>query len=332
MLDRYSAPFLEYAKLANFSGRSIEAFSARLNEFNNYLKSCSIRAIKRVEYEHIVEFCANFQSPSIHVTKSRVWMLRQFYHFLTLHGHVPKNIARNLPYPKIEKTVPMFLTEGELTRLIHYFSRQPMDMLGLRNLVMILLLGFLGLRTATLIAVNIEDLDLTSGLLWVKDKGRISRSMILPHSVCKIIRHYLRVVYRKTGPFFITKNEKRISARTLQDIFKTAADCVGIEKKLRHQSRRGRGSQRRSKMGCGYCRSISALPRGCWSKRPTSWALSLPVKPYLRIAASAFVWLPAGNRASSRLMVMLISPSFRCSSTSSASLSTSCRRRHTKLL
>ena len=32
---------------------------------------------------------------------------RQFYHFLTLQRHVPKNIALGLPYPKIEKTVPL---------------------------------------------------------------------------------------------------------------------------------------------------------------------------------------------------------------------------------
>jgi hypothetical protein len=32
---------------------------------------------------------------------------RQFYHFLTLQRHVPKNIALGLLYPKIEKTVPL---------------------------------------------------------------------------------------------------------------------------------------------------------------------------------------------------------------------------------
>ena len=232
MLDRFATAFLEYAQLANFSNSSLEAFAARLNEFQNYLKINRIRSIQRVEYKHIVEFCGDFQSPSIHVTKNRVWMLRQFFHFLTLHGHVPKNIALDLSYPKIEKTVPIFLTEVELKRLIRYFGRQPMDLLGLRNLILIMLLGFIGLRTATLIKINIEDIDLTSGLLWVNDKGRISRSLILPHCVCASMRRYLKIVRRKHGPFFITKNKKRISTRTLQDIFRTAADCVGIDKKL----------------------------------------------------------------------------------------------------
>ena len=232
MLHRYFNPFLEYFELADFAARSIEAITARGNEFQSYLTLNEIISIKKVTYRHLIDFVADFESPSIHVTKSRVWMLRQFYHFLTLHRHVPKNIARKLPYPKIEKTVPEFLTADELNRLIRHFSRQARDTLGLRNLVIIMLLGLLGLRTATLIAINIEDIDLPSGLLWVWEKGRRHRNLILPHSVCKIIREYLQALNLKKGPLLITKRKKRISPRTLQDIFRTAADCVGIDKKL----------------------------------------------------------------------------------------------------
>jgi site-specific recombinase XerD len=232
MLRRYSNQFLEYFNLADYSDRSIGTISAQIKEFQKYLTSNKISSIKKVTYRHLVEFVADFESPSIHVTKSRVWMLRQFYHFLTLHCHVPKNIALGLSYPKIEKTVPVFLTADELKRLIRHFSRQTLDILGLRNLVIILMLGFLGLRTSTLIAVNIKDIDLISGLLWVREKGRRQRNQILPHCVCKIIAEYLRVLNLKKGPLLITKRKKRISPRTLQDIFRNAADCVGIDKKL----------------------------------------------------------------------------------------------------
>ena len=232
MLQQYFHPFLEYFKLANFADRSIEVIAARINEFQNYLNSIKINSIKEVAYPHLVRFTADFGSPSIHVTKSRVWMLRQFYHFLALHRHVPKNIATKLPYPKIEKTVPQFLTSDELNRLIRHFGQQARDLLELRNLVIILLLGFLGLRTSTLIAINIEDIDLPSGLLWVREKGRRHRHVILPFCVCKIIGQYLRAVGLKKGPLLMTMHKKRISPRTLQDIFRTAADCVGIDKKL----------------------------------------------------------------------------------------------------
>ena len=111
MLHRYTHESLAYCRLVDFSDRSIQALTAQLNEFRSFLKIRNIRSDKKISYLDLVAFVADFNSPSIHVRKSRVWTLRQFYHFLTLNNKVPKNIAISLHYPKIEKTVPQFLTQ-----------------------------------------------------------------------------------------------------------------------------------------------------------------------------------------------------------------------------
>lgn len=141
MLHRYINQFIEYSKLANFSIRSIQALTSRLKELEIFLKSHKIRSIKRVGYRHLIGFAADFNNPSIHITKSRVWALHQFYHFLTLQKIVPQNIASSLRYPKIEKTVPQYLTEAEFKRLLGHFSDQVNTPFGLRNLIIIMLLG-----------------------------------------------------------------------------------------------------------------------------------------------------------------------------------------------
>jgi integrase/recombinase XerC len=232
MLHRYINPFWEYCQLADFSPRSIQALTARLNEFKVFLKSLKIQSVKKVTYRHLIDFVADYKAPSIHVRKSRVWTLRQFFHFLTLHRNTQKNIALKLPYPKIEKTVPQFLTPDEYNRLICHFSQQSDSSIGLRNLIIIMLLGTLGLRTRTLIGLNIEDIDLTCGLVWIREKGQRQRNLVVPHSFCKIIRTYLQSLKRKKGPLLLSKRKKRISPRTLQDIFRTAADQLNINKKL----------------------------------------------------------------------------------------------------
>ena len=232
MLHRYINPFLEYCQLADFSPRSIQALTIRLNEFKAFLKPQKIRSVKKITYQHLINFVADHKNPSIHVRKSRVWTLRQFFHFLTLHRDTQKNIALKLPYPKIEKTVPQFLTPDEYNRLICHFSQQSDSSIGLRNLIIIMLLGTLGLRTRTLIALNIEDIDLTCGLVWIREKGQRQRNLVVPHSFCKIIRTYLQSLKRKKGPLLLSKRKKRISPRSLQDIFRTAADQLDINKKL----------------------------------------------------------------------------------------------------
>ena len=135
MLYRYINQFLEYCRLSDFSVRSIQALTIRLNELVNFLKIQRIRSVKKITYHHLVDFVADYKNPSIHVRKSRVRALRQFFHFLTLYQHVPKNIATKLPYPKIEKTIPQFLTIHEFKFLIRLFSKQAASPLGLRNLV-----------------------------------------------------------------------------------------------------------------------------------------------------------------------------------------------------
>ena len=232
MLLRQINQFLDYCRLADFSIRSIQTLTARLNEFDRFLKTQQIRSNKKVRYRHLIVFAADYNTPSIHVTKSRVWALRQFYHFLTLHRIVPDNIATGLPYPKIEKTVPQFLTKEEYMLLIRHFTDQASSPMGMRNLIIIMLLGTLGLRTSTLTSLNIEDIDLTCGLLWIREKGQRQRNLVVPHSFCKIIRTYLQSLKRKKGPLLLSKRKKRISPRTLQDIFRTAADQLDINKKL----------------------------------------------------------------------------------------------------
>jgi len=232
MVHRIISQFLDYCQLAEFSERSLQALAIRTNEFKAFLKTFTIRSVTRITYRHLIDFVADYQNPSIHVKKSRVWTLRQFFHFLTLHQHVPKNIALKLPYPKIEKTVPQFLTPQEFKLLIRLFSDQADSPMGLRNLVIILLLGTLGLRTRTLISLNIEDIDIRYGLVWIREKGNRQRHMVLPHCICKIIQSYLQSLEQKKGPLLLSKQKKRISPRTLQDMFRSAADQLGIEKKL----------------------------------------------------------------------------------------------------
>ena len=165
MLHRHINQFLDYCRLVDFSIRSIQALTARLNEFDAFLKTQKIRSINSIRYRHLIDFAAEYNLPSIHVTKSRVWTLRHLYHFLALQQIVAENIAAGLQYPKIEKTIPQYLTEAEFTLLLSHFTNRADTPMGLRNLIIIMLLGTLGLRTSTLTALNIEDVDLTCGLL-----------------------------------------------------------------------------------------------------------------------------------------------------------------------
>jgi len=107
MLHNYFTSFLDYCKNANFSERSIESLTFRLNEFSNFLKTVDSLSIQVIEYQQLTQFVADFNKPSASVKKARVWALRKFFHFLKLNQIISENIAISL-IPKSIRKSPTF--------------------------------------------------------------------------------------------------------------------------------------------------------------------------------------------------------------------------------
>jgi len=232
MLDDQISGFIAYCKVSGFKKKSIESLSLRLNQFNRFVHQARIQDIGSIRYAHLRLFVADYGKPSIHVKKARIWSLRQFFHYLTLQGRVAKNIATDLAYPKIEKNVPHFLTVSEYERILEHCVSGVDSGMGQRNLIVIMLLGTLGLRTHAVIGLNIQDVDTKAGLLWVREKGGINRVMTLPDVRCVLIRSYLADRCEVRGPLFLSRRKKRLSVRSLQAMFAAVADAVGIDKHL----------------------------------------------------------------------------------------------------
>jgi len=242
MLQNNITNFLHYCKNSNFSERSIDSLSFRLNEFHQFLKSITISNIKDIHYLHLSQFVADYNNPSVHVKKARVWALHQIFHYLKLQQLIEDNIAVQLPYPKIEKTVPQFLTSDELNQILDYFTQQATDLNGLRNLILIMLLGFLGLRTSAIIALNIDDVDLIESRLWIQAKGywgQDKKDIVLPQVLCQLLAAYIHQLqqYRRdalpgNAPLFISKRHQRLARRSVQSLFYNVAAKLKIDKKL----------------------------------------------------------------------------------------------------
>lgn len=232
MLDTKIKDFLHYCQVSYFSKKSIESLAKSLKEFNQFISSLPILTIQEITYSHLVTFVADLGNPSIHVKKARIWALHQFFHFLKLNGWIKVNIASGLPYPKIEKTVPHYLTHEEYNRILNYFYQSSDSVIGMRNLIIIMLLGLLGLRISSIISLNVDDIDLEAGLISVVEKGGRKRSLVLPKALCVVLQQYLCLHGKNQGPLFLSKRNRRISGRTLQDIFQSAIDNIGIDKHL----------------------------------------------------------------------------------------------------
>jgi integrase/recombinase XerC len=257
MLENQISGFIAYCKVSGFKKKSLESLCLRLNQFNGFVNQACVQNVGSILYAHLQQFVANYGQPSIHIKKARIWALRQFFHYLTLEGLVTKNIAIDLAYPKIEKTVPHFLTAAEYQRILEYCASVADGVMGLRNLIVIMTLGTLGLRTHAVISLNIQDVDTKAGLLWVREKGGIARVMIMPDVLSSLIRSYLADRCELRGPLFLSRRNKRLSVRSLQALFAAIADAVGIDKHLHaHLFRHTAATQLNVVAGISICQQV----------------------------------------------------------------------------
>jgi integrase/recombinase XerC len=227
MLHISLSDFLGYCKTNGYSSRTLEVFSSKYNEFSRHLNSLPITSYREISYKHLLSYVIS-GNPSVHIIKHRVWFLRQFFQYLKNNGVVKANIASKLPYPKIHQKEPEFLTFGELKSIINYFISSANSPVGMRNLIIVLFLVFLGLRISAILNINIQDIDLKTSSMLVTEKGNRQRIVFLPQVLCFFLYPYIKTLDRDLGPLFLSTRNRRISDRSIQHVFSEASVVLGI--------------------------------------------------------------------------------------------------------
>ena len=232
MLSSEMSHFIAYCKVSDFSEKSIETLTLRLKDLDRFMALREVYRVEDLSYIHLKEFVTRFGNNSVHVKKAKIWTLHQFFHFLHLNGRIRDNIALQIPYPKMEKTVPSFLTIDEFNRMLDYFYIGATDENGLRNLSIIMILGLTGLRVASVVGLNLEDVDLRSGVMWVNEKGGRKRPLIIPGILCRTLGRFMGLRNAHHGPLFLSKRRQRISEQAIRKILRESAHDLGIDKTI----------------------------------------------------------------------------------------------------
>lgn len=113
----------------------------------------------------------------------------------------------------------------------------PLVGFNIRDRAILLILYDTGLRASELCALNIEDIDLTTSTLTIKQgKGSKPRSAFLGQQARRATRIYL--AYRRTGPAFIIRGGGRLTYNALRDIVIRRAKKAKVVSPALHSFRR----------------------------------------------------------------------------------------------
>ncbi|HEX6065697.1 MAG TPA: tyrosine recombinase XerC [Longimicrobiales bacterium] len=166
----------------------------------------------------------------------RLSAVRTFFKFLHREDLVQANPARTVRSPKLEKTLPQWLSRGDAEKVFTVAENRAAEggMRGLRDLAIIELFYSTGMRLSELHGLDMDDVDVISEQVKVRGKGRKERIVPLGSSAIMAIRRYeLRrgeVVGRgDRGAVFINQSGKRLSRRQIQEIVRKAVESGAAE-------------------------------------------------------------------------------------------------------
>jgi integrase/recombinase XerC len=116
--------------------------------------------------------------------------LKTFVRYLRREEAIEHDPTAMAVAPKRDQTIPVFLSEPEVTRLIE--TPNTGDPLGRRDRAILELFYASGLRLSELVAVDLEDLNLSGRMVRVMGKGRKERLLPFNQSAADAIRAWMK--------------------------------------------------------------------------------------------------------------------------------------------
>ncbi len=152
------------------SSHSLRGYRQDLVEFLNYLGTQGVEETGQLDLPLLRGFLAQLHKKNKKSTVARkMAALRSCFGYAQKNGWILENPIAQVRTPKIEKTIPPFLSEKEVDILL----QEPVSdsLLELRDQAFLELFYASGLRLMELTDLDWSSLDLSLGLLRVVGKG-----------------------------------------------------------------------------------------------------------------------------------------------------------------
>lgn len=198
--------------------------------------------IKGIDLSDVYSFLSYLEIDRSNASTTRarkIACLKSFFTFLYRKNRlIPFNISEELEIPKLQKRLPIYLTERESRHLINSVAGRN----ELRNRTIIILFLNTGMRLSELCSINISSIR--EDTINIIGKGNKERIVYLNDYSLRVLKEYME--YRlslkvDTDALFLSEQKKRISKRTVEYLVNRSVVKAGLSEdysvhKLRHSA------------------------------------------------------------------------------------------------
>lgn len=212
---------------------------------NTDISSMTVDDLKKITLSDIYSFifyAADERSNAEKARYRKISALRSFFKYLTKTVHILENDPiRDIEVPSPKRALPKFLSLEESMRLLKTSDSGD----SVRDYCILTFFLNCGMRLSELVGINIRDIDLTECNMKVIGKGNKERMVYLNAACMEALTRYLEIRLSnekaKCEPaLFISKQNRRISKRRVQQIVEDSLKAAGLDgkgittHKLRH--------------------------------------------------------------------------------------------------
>lgn len=231
----YEEEFLNYLKnIRLYSKKTVASYEYDLKDYALFLEKNNL-TIKddndktlKLYLNYVYDKKISNKSISRHLSS-----LRTYYDFLKKENIVTENIFKNVKNPKIEKTIPNFISHDKLNEIFTSFNDSNLD---IRNRLVIELLYATGLRVGELVNIKIKDIDFGAQSIKVLGKGSKERYVFYNNTTKEVLKKYLvvRKKLQKKENDYLLLNDKGtpIKEASVRKIIQTTLMKCGIKSKI----------------------------------------------------------------------------------------------------
>ncbi len=151
--------------------------------------------------------------------------IKSFFRFLVMNQQLAFNPAEAVPYPKVARKIPDFLTVDDIFKLLDSIKNNTLA--GRRNAAIFETFYSTGIRVSEMQGLDFADVDVTRKTLKVTGKGNKQRMVPVGQRALSAILFYRQGLDLSHVPLFLNlKNHKRLSDDSMRKILnKIVADC-----------------------------------------------------------------------------------------------------------
>jgi integrase/recombinase XerD len=221
------------------------SYKRDLNQFISFLEKAGINLliITGDELKQFVHHLYGLKLSARSIAR-KISTLKTFFVYMSNHFDI-KNSAKELHIPKIEKKLPAYLTQEEVSRILAY-SESDVSALGMRNSIMLYLLYSSGMRVSELVGLKLSDIHFDTRFISIEGKGGKQRMIPLPQTVMSLLYKYIQQHMQSEAthnsvylfPIVYGKKVKHISRQSCWGILKKLCEKAGIKRAISpHQLR-----------------------------------------------------------------------------------------------